>query len=100
MDFFNREKFDTIDDTAYRLIKVQIDNEKALTFNTPINVLLLTDRLAGCTLGVKEYLENSTNITADMVSDFVEATDLILKKSYDFLSIVGYLKDELGYEVF
>lgn len=86
----------------YRYIKEQINAKETLTFSTPIKVLLMTDRLQGCAKGLKEYFENSTDITVNLVDSCennISATRLILDKHIDFLIVVGYLRNKYNYNV-
>ena len=83
----------------YRLFRNQIEVMQTITFGSPINVLLITDRLHGCAQGLLEYLQNSTDITVDIVYVLSDAVELLQKKPFDFLIIVGYLKDKSNYDV-
>ena len=88
-----------VDRMDYELVKKQIDLEKPITFGAVINVLLFSNRLKGCTQGLLEYLQHSTDITARSVSTLKEAKAAICEKPFDFLVIVGYLDYEFNYEV-
>ena len=83
----------------YSLIKEQIDTMHRVTFGSSINVLLVTDRLYGCALGLAEYLQNSTDITVDVVTFYEYATEIIHEKPVDFLIIVGYLQVHHTYDI-
>jgi len=102
--YFHSEKIaKTENELRYSLIKKQIDTMETLTFGLSINVLLISDRLYGCAKGLKEYLQNSTDITAEYV-DLVKASSddaikLITEKPFDFLIIVGHLQDDSKYSI-
>lgn len=84
-------------DANYNRIRNQIDTIQPIIFGSPINVLLLTDRLWGCANGLKDYLLNSYDITVDIVSSYDSATQVILTKPIDFLVVVGYLENKNNY---
>ncbi|MCL2398958.1 MAG: hypothetical protein FWC91_04320 [Defluviitaleaceae bacterium] len=81
----------------YTLIKKQIKPIPLATFSSPINILLITDRLWGYTRGLKEYMESVPGVSADLASDSAEADQIIQAKPIDFLIIVGYLKSKECY---
>jgi len=90
------------DKRDYDKLKEQIDKIEKLTFASPINVLLITNRLIGCAKGVSEYLQNSTNITVrffDLTSASDDIMNLITEEYFDFLIIVGYLENENKYDI-
>jgi len=88
-----------LDIRDYADAKKQIEAMRTITFGAKINVLLLTDRLFGCSKGLREYMQNSTDITVDLAGSFDEAQMIINQKPVDFLIIVGYLEKNYNYEV-
>ena len=82
------DRYENIRD--YENAKKQIENMSTLTFGAEINVLLLTDRLLGCSRGLQEYLQNSTDITVDLVHTRDEAQTLIDQKPIDFFRHMQY----------
>ena len=96
---FSKEHFTLKDEFDYGKILGQFDTEKPLTFGSPINVLLITNRLFGCAEGLKEYLQNSTDITVNLVSNSDDAIQIILERPIEFLILVGYSKDIRTYGI-
>jgi len=95
-----KDKFLSINDEYdYDLIKQQIDTTQPVEFGHKIKVLLMTDRLHGCAAGLKEYLENSTDITVSLVNGLDGAAKAIRTKHIEFLIIIGYLRSKRNYEV-
>jgi len=82
----------------YKNILEQIDKTNPITFVEPVNVLLIADRLYGCSSGLKLYMENSTNITVDLVDDSDSAISIMQQKHIHYFIIVGYLKNENNYK--
>ena len=82
-----KDRYENIRD--YESAEKQIRNMTTLTFGAEINVLLITDRLYGCSKGLKEYLQNSTDITVDIVYTRDDAQKVIVQKPIDLLIIVG-----------
>ena len=78
--------------------KAQIKVMQTLTFGSEINVLLITDRMPGCANGLREYLQNSTDITVDLVNRMEDAKKIASNKRIDFLIIVGYLEKKRNYK--
>jgi hypothetical protein len=87
-----------IDDDDYEKAMRQIDAMQPVTFGSDINVLIITDRLHGCAKGLLEYLQHSTDITADYADSLAAATQIIGQKPLDLLIIVGYLTDIAFYK--
>ena len=83
----------------YGEIRKQVEGMQPFTFGAVINVLLITDRLHGCAQGLKEYLQNSSDISVDVVYDVASAQQAIREKPIDFLIVVGFLKDRKKYNV-
>ena len=88
-----------IDELEYSIIKKQIDAIEPIDFGSPMNILLISDRLLGCAKGLKEYLQSNPSITVDLVNTSADAVRIIRGNSIDFLIIVGLLKDETDYNV-
>jgi len=86
------------DEYDYDLIKKQMETMHPVTFGYKINVVLITDRLQGCAKGLKEYLENSTDISVNLVNSLNNAIKIIHAKPIDFLIVVGYLRLKRNYE--
>ena len=84
------------DKNDYDYAKMQIEQMEKITFGQDISILIITDRLHGCARGLADYLENSTDITVDVIHD---AAEIPKKKRFDFLIIVGYLADIRNYSV-
>jgi len=85
------------DKNDYENIRKQIPAMQKFTFGFEINVLIMTDRLLGCAKGLQEYMQNSSDITVDLVSCFNEAKMIIDHKHIDFFIIVGYQKNKCNY---
>jgi len=67
------------------------------TYGTPVNVLLVSDRLPDFAKQVQECLQHSTDVTAHLVNDSKSALRLIYEIPFDFLIIVGTMLDESDY---
>lgn len=92
-------EFDKIYDMFdYENIKKQILVMQKFTFGYEISVLIITDRLLGCAKGLYEYMQNSFDITVDLVYCLKEAKKIIDHKYIDFFIIVGYQKNEINYD--
>jgi len=89
---------DMLDTLDYAKAKKQKESTQKFSFGSEINVLIITDRKLGCAKGLQDYLQNSTDITADLVTGSDEAQTIIDQKPIDFLIIVGYLKDRFNYD--
>lgn len=83
----------------YSILKKQIDVMQTIRFGQKINVLLLTDRLYGYAKGLQEYMQNSDDISVDVINCYKNATQIITQKHIDFLIIVGHLLNEDNYEI-
>ncbi|MCL2873656.1 MAG: hypothetical protein FWE29_01845 [Defluviitaleaceae bacterium] len=75
-----------------------IEKNESILFDSPVNVLLITDRLHDITERLKNYLQNDHDIKVDLVNNYDEAANVISKKTFDFLIIVGYLADEHSFD--
>lgn len=93
---FNIEQYEQLYD--YHRAKEQIDADAPFIFGAKINVLLITDRLPGCAIGLREYLQNSTGVTVDLVYTLADAEAIINAKPLDFCVIVGYLENKENYK--
>jgi len=81
----------------YTNIKKQISVMQEFAFGFEINVMIMTDRLPGIAIGLREYMQNSSDITVDLVSCLSEAKEIINNKHIDFFILAGYQKNELNY---
>jgi len=85
------------DKIDYENIRKQILAMQKFTFGVEINVLIMTDRLLGSAKGLQEYMQNSSDITADFVSCFSEAKMIIDHKHIDFFIIIGYQSNKINF---
>jgi hypothetical protein len=81
----------------YAAAKKQIEVMQPLTFGADIHVLLLTDRLHGCAKGLREYLNNSADMTVDFAHCLDKVQVIASQKRIDVLIIVGLQKDSKNY---
>jgi len=81
----------------YENAKKQIIAMQKFTFGFEINVLILTDRLFGCAIGLQEYMQNSSDITVDLAFCFDDAKMIINRKHIDFFILVGYQTNIINY---
>ena len=98
LDINIRFFYDTQTESHCTQIKKQINKTNSITFGSPINILLITDRLMVCTKRLKEHLQNVSDVSVDLVCNLDEAIQVIQTKPIDFLVIVGYLKTKDSYK--
>ncbi|MCL2853694.1 MAG: hypothetical protein FWE20_11830 [Defluviitaleaceae bacterium] len=70
-----------------------------MIFGAEISVLLMGDRFLNFTDGLRCYLQSSTDITVYYAADYDSALKAILEKPYNFLLIIGELKNRDSYNV-
>lgn len=86
-------RYTEYDELMYKKIGEQIDSEGTYCFGSKINVLILTDRLLGCTDGLCDYLKQYEDITVSRIKSIPEAEELCKKLIPDIFIIVGYLEN-------
>jgi hypothetical protein len=91
------EKMDLENRNDYAAAREQINAMERFSFGAQITVLLVTNRLPGCAMGLQEYLQNSTDIAVELVETYEEARAVINAKPLDFLIFVGYQKAHDNY---
>ena len=89
-------------DTTLEMMKSETIKEgyemQSLSFGKSIYILLITDHLTGCAKNLQEYLNNNTDITADLVNNLDDTTKKAYLKCVDFLIIVGMLYNDENYK--
>jgi len=98
LEEYNIKSEYSMDIDDYAEAKEQIEDMQVITFGAQINVLIITDRLYGCAMGLQEYMKNSTDITVDFSNNLEVARQIINQKPVDVLIIAGYLKKKSLYD--
>jgi len=93
------ENYNNYSSYDYYYIQKQMESAQPITFGSPINVLILTDRLFPCAVGLNEYLViNGSDISVElMYNDFDGTIKYIQSKPIDLLIIAGMLSDKTLY---
>ena len=90
-------------DPDYRLIKHQIEQMKRMKqqihFGSKVNILLVAEELEACRAGLKEYLENSTDITVYSACVTNDARSIIKSMPFDFMIIVEAFRSKMNYHI-
>ncbi len=91
--------FNRIDVSDYDFMQRTMKKAKYQPFVRKIQVLLISDRLFGCTKGVEEYLRTYGDIEPATAYTKVDACKILKTMTPDIVVVVGYLKNPDFYEV-
>jgi len=90
-------------DPHYILIRHQLEQmqrmNQQINFGSKISILLVTIQSEASMIGLKEYLENSTDITVYQASDLYNARKIIRSRPLDFMIIVGSFQYKRDYRI-
>lgn len=90
LDYYNK--------VVYDHIMEQVDKIDTVIFESPLSILIVSDRLLGVALPLATLLRKDRKISVSLVTSLDDSAEA-LEYSYDFVIIVGYLKDKKTYRV-
>lgn len=91
--------FNRIDISDYDFMQRAMEKATYQPFVRKIRVLLISDRLLGCTQGVEEYLRAYGDIEPVTAYKKEDAYKLLETMTPDIIVVVGYLKNAEFYQV-
>lgn len=90
--------YDPYNQIIYNEIQKQLTPSTPHHFGVDLNVMVLTDRLFGCSDGLCEYLRQYDDITVSQIGSIHEAEIICQEQIPDMFIIVGYLQDKNLYD--
>lgn len=92
-------KYSVSDQIAYDSIKDQMNSSIVHHFGHKINIMVLSDRLMGCSDGLCEYLKQYDDINVIRLWSIDDAEKACKETIPDIFIIIGYLKDKNLYNI-